>query len=434
MAARTIFDGGGGAYFPRMRLASTPFSRSMAPRRFRPVQVQAVAKPKPRPERAILLGDLLHPTTGENIGAGYLPLPNVKGANEAINVFGSSGSGKSVAIRTLIEYYSIIEGRCVIIFDPTKNQYWTLKYPQDRADMLGRLRTSGIRPMGIPDVQVFVPIYDVPVLGDKSMERDFKSCKENYLSIRTADLTSEGMFELGDIDPSGKMYQLYLENMLNVAKSRRTVKYIEDGLDELMADPNKKRSIASLKNIFKPLAAMGIIRDDGTDVKRRMMHSPRKGRPGQVSIISLGTSSASDRRKNALVASICNQIFDVIRDDIDMRPVIVLDEAKEFISAKKGESSDATITGFSRLHLQGRAWGRTMIYGFQNLQDVQGWVAGANTPVQIAMSKSLLLDDGVTKVNGTGLAHVWINGSGDVKVPDMDFITRFYPCRTKHKD
>jgi len=434
MTAHTILDGRFSNYAPRMRVATTPFSRNLSPRRNIPSRIMTTQKPLTRPERAILLGDLLHPETGESVGPSYLPLPSVRGANEAINVFGPSGSGKSIVIRSLIEYFSIVEGRCVIIIDPTKNQYWSLKYPQTRADMVSKLRAAGLEPVSIPEVEVFVPVYDVPVLGVRSMERDFHSRKENFISIRTSDLTSQGFFDLGDIDAGGKMYQLYLENALNVEKSKRTIDYIRYVLSSLMDDPNKKRSIASLKNMFDPLAEQGIISDNGTDVKKRMMHAPRRDRPGRISVINLGTSSANDRRKNALVASICNQIFDVIRDDLEMSPVIVLDEAKEFIAARKGESSEATITGFSRLHLQGRAWNRTVVYGFQNIQDVQGWATGANTPITIAMTKSLVLKDGVTRLNGTGLGHIWINGSGDPKIPDMDFLTRFYPCRTKHID
>ena len=94
-----------------------------------------------RPERAIRIGDHINPYTGEIIpGQAYLPLSTNRGVRIAFGIFGESGSGKSITIRDLIEYFAYEEGRSVIVFDDTKNQYWSFKYKQDRLKMLDKLK------------------------------------------------------------------------------------------------------------------------------------------------------------------------------------------------------------------------------------------------------------------------------------------------------
>ncbi|MFA4870933.1 MAG: DUF87 domain-containing protein [Pedobacter sp.] len=421
MSAITFLD----RRMPQTGVAHTPF------RRIHPGRTHPITQRKdeiPRQERAIRIGDHINPYTGEIFpGQSYLPFSKIVGTNWAIGVFGSSGSGKSVAMRNLIEYFSIVEGRCVIIFDDTKNQYWSFKHKQDREPMIAKLRSLDIEPVAIPEVIVYSPSYDEPVLGLDTMRRDFHVDK--LLSIKTSAITAEAFFELGNVDATGRMYHNQLKRILNIPNHEKTIDYIKTQLSTGMEDPTLKRSISSLINIFDPLCLMGIIRDDGTDVKE-MLHPPRANRPGRISVINLGTSKANDCRKNAIVSTICQQIFDAMRADRTLQPVIVLDEAKSYIGKK---ASDATSDGFSLIHLQARAWGATRIWGYQNQDDIQEWVFNGNTPYFIQMSKSLTLKNGTT-LSGSGFAHIFINGSGDPSIPDLDMYAKILPCKTKHVD
>jgi len=427
MAAQTLFDGNVGA---RFGVAYTPFSRSLVPRKRRQIEQGNRERPIQLPQRSIYLGDMLSPDTGEIIGDARLPLSSKTGINEAINVYGASGSGKSVLMRLLIEHFAIDEHRSVIILDMTKNQYWAFGLPNRREEMVAALRKHGIKPTTIPDVDVYVPIYDEPVLGFDVMRRDWHATK--LLSIKTAGLTSQGFFELGDIDASGKMYQNYLETIMNVPKNQKTIEYIRSELEEQARDKTKSRSIQSLLNLFNPLTQQGIIRDNGTDI-REMLHTPRNGRPGKISVISLGTSAPNDRRKKALISSLLQQLFDAVKDDLSLKPVLVTDETKE-IAPKKSTDSPATYGMMGRIHLQCRAWNVTRICGFQEQDHVADFLLGTNTPINISLSKSLTLADGYTKINDTGLGHVFIEGTGDRSIPDMDFLAKFVPCRTHHID
>ncbi len=430
MPAHTLFDHSFVSR-PSTRVAWSPFLRNLGTRTNTGIQQQ---RSTPRAERAILVGQQLSPDTGDVIGMGYIPLPNIQGTNESISVYGESGAGKSLLMRTLIEHYSINEHRCVIIFDPTKNQYWSFNHPQNRQSMVNTLKRNGLEPASIKDIEVYCPIYDQNVVGLKSIERDYHSDKDHLISIRMSGLTAKGFFELGNINPEGRMYQGFLEAALNIPKAEKTVAYLTDYLNMLMSDNTKTRSVASLRNIFEPLTQQGIISDNGTDV-RKMLHHPRTdGSPGKISVISMGTSEPNDRRRNALVSSICQQIYDYVKDDINIKPVIVLDEAKELIGNDR-DVSPATFASFGRLHLQGRAWGRVMIYGYQDPLDVSKFFGGRKgSPINISMTKSLILSDGKSKLMGTGYGHVYIQGTGDVKVPDMDFLIKTFPCRTRHID
>jgi hypothetical protein len=413
--------------------ARSPFSGRLVPSRRK--NVQAVREsPLIIPSRAVHLGEQLSPDTGEVIGDAYLPLPSIPGMNEAINVYGASGCGKSVLIRLLVEYFSIEEHRCVIIIDPTKNQYWSFNQPLDvesekRKDMLESLRRHGKRPISIPEVEVYVPIYDEPRLTWAILQRDWHATK--MLSLRTSAMTPASFFELGDKEPAGRDFQRYLELILTKPKAERTVEYIRQELDILQAQKSTSRSADSLKNVFDPLCEMGIIRDDGTDVGE-MLHSPRTSRPGKISIINLGTSP-TDRRRDALLATILQQLFEYVRDDNTLKPVFVIDETKQFAPAEKSDHK-TTREQLVDFNLQTRAWGVTRIHGFQKQKHIAEGLLGDNVPINIAMTKALTLADGITKVNGTGLGQVFVNGVGDPSCPDCTFYTRFMSCRTRHVD
>lgn len=430
MAAYTIFERGFPSR-PAMRVASSPFLRNLAPRNSGTGNVQLQRQPSF--DRYITVGNQLSPDTGVVIGRGVIPLPNILGTNESISVYGESGSGKSLLMRTLVEYYSIVEHRCVIIFDPTKSQYWSFTQPQNRPEMVRTLRENGIEPTRISDVEVYVPIYDLNTVGIKSIERDYHSDTDHLISIKMSALTSKGFFELGDINPEGRVYQGFMDAIMNVPRSEKTVAYLTNQLNILVADRSKSRSVASLKNIFEPLVQQNIVSDNGTDVKRMLHHPRTDGKPGKISVISMATSEPNDRRRNALVSSICSQIYEYIKNDINIKPVILVDESKEFIG-NGNDVSPATFGMFGRLHLQGRAWGRVMIYGYQDPEDVKKFFGGRKqSPVNISMAKSLTLNEKI-KLMGTGYGHVYINGTGDPKVPDMDFLIKTFPCRTRHID
>lgn len=431
MGARTIFEMRGNKL--RMGNARSPFSKRLVP----PVRKSTPAareKPLTFPSRSIHLGEQLSPETGEVVADAYLPLPSVPGMNEAINVFGASGCGKSVLIRLLVEYFSLEEHRAVIIIDPTKNQYWSFNQPLDverekRRDMLLSLRRFGEEPTAVPEVEVYVPIYDEQKLTWAVMQRDWHATK--LLSIRTSGMTSASFFELGDKEPAGRDFQRYLELILTRPKAERTVQYISDQLDILQNQRSMSRSADSLKNIFNPLCEMGIIRDDGTDVGE-MLHSPRTSHPGKISVISLGTNP-TDRRRDALLSTILQQLFEYVRDDNTLKPVFVIDETKQFAPREKAEHK-TTRDALVDFNIMTRAWGVTRVHGFQYQKQVAEGLLGDNVPINIAMTKALTLSDGVTKLNGTGLGQVFINGVGDPSCPDCTFYARFKSCRTRHVD
>jgi len=432
MVARTIFD-----RRPKIKSGRTctPFSRPLVPpRRNQIISSLPDVKPFIVPERSILLGEMLNPDTGRRISNAYLPLPSVPGMNEAINVYGSSGCGKSVLVRRLVEYFSIEEGRCVIIIDPTKNQYWSFGQrldaePEKRKEMLKALRKYNLAPTSIPNVEVYVPIYDEPKLTYPIMQRDFHATK--LLSIKTSGMTSAAFFELADKEPAGRDFQRYLELILTRPKAERTVEYINRELTELGNQKSTARSADSLKNIFKPLCDMGIIRDDGTDVGE-MLHPPNKKRAGKISVISLGTTP-TDRRRDALLSTIMQQLFEYVRDDNTLQPVFVIDETKQFAPASKSEHK-ATTDALVNFNVLTRAWGVTRIHAFQYPEQIADGLKGENVPINIAMTKSLPLSDGVSTINGTGLGRVHVAGMGDPSIPDHSFYARFMPCRTRHVD
>lgn len=432
MTARTIFD-----RRPRFKLgqAYTPFARPLVlPRRKPETKTVPADKPFNIPHRSILIGEQLHPETGQVISDAYVPLPSISGMNEAINVFGASGCGKSVLIRRLIEYFSIEEHRCVIVIDPTKNQYWSFNQRLDveaekRKEMLSSLRRFNMEPTAIDDLDVYVPIYDEPKLTYPILQRDFHATK--MLSIRTSGMTPASFFELGDKEPAGRDFQRYLELILTRPKSEKTIEYIKNRLDELGNQKSTARSADSLKNIFEPLCDMGIIRDDGTDVGE-MLHPPRKNHAGKISVISLGTTP-TDRRRDALLSTVMQQLFEYVRDDNTLRPVFVIDETKQFAPAEKSEHK-ATRDALVNFNVLTRAWGVTRIHGFQYPNQIAEGLLGENVPINIAMTKSLPLSDGVTKINGFGLGVVHVNGMGDPSIPDCKFYARFMSCRTRHVD
>lgn len=434
MAARTIFDRGGGRRI-RFGKAWTPFSGRLVPPKRKPISSLAPTdKPYIVPHRSILIGEQLHPDTGEVMSDAYIPLPTVPGMNEAINVYGSSGCGKSVLVRRIVEYFSIEEHRCVIIIDPTKNQYWSFNQRLDveaekRKDMLASLRRFGQKPTAINDVEVYVPIYDEPKLTYPIMRRDFHATQ--LLSIRTSGMTPASFFELGDKEPAGRDFQRYLELILTRPKSEKTVEYIKERLKELGNQKSTSRSADSLKNIFEPLCEMGIIRDDGTDVAE-MLHPPRTSKPGKISVISLGTTP-TDRRRDALLSTVLQQLFEYVRDDNKIRPVFVIDETKQFAPSDKSEHK-TTRDALVNFNVLTRAWGVTRVHAFQYPDQIADGLLGENVPINIAMTKSLPLSDGVTKINGTGLGRVHINGMGDPSIPDCSYYARFMSCRTRHVD
>jgi len=433
MGARTIFDGRPKI---RSRQTYTPFARHLVPPRRNHVASLQKAKEKPFmiPERSILVGDQLHPDTGEIISDAYIPLPSMPGMNEAINIFGTSGCGKSVLIRQLVEYFSLKEHRSVIIIDPTKNQYWSFNQRLDveaekRKEMIKSLRRFNLEPTYIPEVEVYVPIYDEPKLTYPIMQRDFHATK--LLSIRTSGMTPSSFFELGDKEPAGRDFQRYLELILSRPKSERTVEYIKQELEVLGLQKSTARSADSLKNIFEPLCEMGIIRDDGTDVGE-MLHAPRKNQPGKVSVISLGTTP-TDRRRDALLSTIIQQLFEYVRDDNSLRPVFVIDETKQFAPSDRSVHK-TTRDALENFNVLTRAWGVTRIHGFQYPKQIADGLKGENVPINIAMTKSLPLSDGVTSINGTGLGVIHIKGMGDPSIPDCSYYARFMSCRTRHVD
>lgn len=389
---------------------------------------------KQLPERSIRLGEHLHSETGEVIGEAWLPLPTrLYKTKEAICVEGKTGAGKTVFMRLLAEYFAKEEGRCVIIFDITKNQYNRNSFsnPQNDPEMLEKLEEVGIAPTTLTDVEVYSPIYDIPRVGEETMRRDFNMTKP--LSIRTEGLTPAGFFELGDIDPSGRVYKLYLDAILNVPTGQKTANYIETELERRMSDPTLKRSIISLINLFRPLREQGIIRDDGTDV-REMLHAPRgNGRAGKISVINLITTEANDNRKNALVAAVINQIFNIIKNDRAIRPVIMSDEVK-FIAPRNASDSPATYGIMSSMFNLSRAWGATEIYGFQDREDVAEYILQA--PYFIQLKPTMTFGNG-TKVTGKGYGLLHISNTGDKELQEWEGHPQWmhtYPCRTRHID
>ncbi|MDD5454190.1 MAG: ATP-binding protein [Candidatus Ratteibacteria bacterium] len=434
MGARTIFDRIGNRR-SGLGHAYTPFARRLVPPKIRRISSSVTTdKPYLVPHRSILIGEQLHPDTGEAMSNAYIPLPSTPGMNEAINVYGSSGCGKSVLIRKIVEYFSIEEHRAVIIIDPTKNQYWSFNQRLDveaekRKDMLASLRRFGQEPTAIPDVEVYVPIYDEAKLTWPIMQRDFHATK--LLSIRTSGMTPSSFFELGDKEPAGRDFQRYLELILTRPKSEKTISYIREQLSDLGNQKSTSKSADSLKNLFNPLCDMGIIRDDGTDVAE-MLHPPRTNKPGKISVISLGTTP-TDRRRDALLSTILQQLFECVRDDNKLRPVFVIDETKQFAPADKSEHK-STRDALVNFNVLTRAWGVTRVHAFQYPNQIAEGLLGENVPINIAMTKSLPLSDGVTKINGTGLGRVHINGMGDPSIPDCSYYARFMSCRTRHVD
>lgn len=414
----------------RLGVAHTPFGR-FRPTYHNPEPQLQEQYPTQVPARSILLGEHLNSYTGEVIGEAYLPLPtHLYKTKEAICVEGETGSGKTVLMRLLAEYFAKEEGRCVIIFDITKDQYWAFNQPQNDATMLDKLQEAGIATTTIPEVEVYAPIYDVPRVGEETMMRDFHATK--FLSIRTEGLTPAGFFELGDIDPSGRVYKLYLDAILNVPSGQKTANYIMSELQSRMSDKTLARSITSLVNLFRPLMEQGIIRDDGTDV-REMLHPPRKGRTGKISVISLITTESNDNRKNALVAAVINQIFNIIKNDRTIRPVIMSDEIK-FIAPHDPSDSPATYGIMSNMFNLSRAWGATEIYGFQNRRDVAEYILRA--PYFIQLKQSLTFGYGNT-VSGKGYGQLFISNTGDKELQSFEkqpIWMQAYPCRTRHID
>ena len=410
--------------------ARTPWSGRTRRQSVREEANYAQPEPTVNLQRAINIGQHLNTFTGEVIGDAYIPLPTKRGTNESITVEGPSGTGKSIVIRRLIEYYSLEEHRCVIVVDPTKNQYRSLKRPQNRSDMLQELRKVGLNPVSIPDVEVYVPIYDIPVLTWQVLQRDWEATKA--FSIRTSGLTASGFFELGDKEPAGRDFQRYLEKIMNVPRAQKTIRYIMSELYALHAQRSTGRSADSLINIFEPLCDMGIIRDDGTDVME-MLHPPRKNQPGKVSVISLGTVP-KDRRRDALLSNLIQQLFEAVRDDKTIRPVFVIDETKQFAPREKGEHK-TTRDALANFNVLVRAWDCTRIWGFQYPDQVEDSLIGDNSTINIKMSNELPIappEGGVRYIHDVGLSHVFVQGVGGEQ--SMDFYAKWLPCGTEHVD
>lgn len=390
--------------------------------------------------RTLLLGRRLDKETGEDMGPFYLPIDDLW-HEPSLVLEGGSGSGKSVALARIVSEL-ILEGRSIILCD-YKGQYSTMVNPNTNPDHLAILEEYGEEPIGMGNIDVWLPNHIVNRLGP-----DYCSLKYNYnktYTIRTEDVDAGGLLLLGGKELQGKDYILLFDTLLATLKRdarNGSVKYdIATILDELAEIrehvDGTKRSVNVIEIMLHNLVKVGVIADDGNNIFEMLEKPKMDGKPGKLSIFNTGAAGPSDIQSNGIMANLINGMMLSLMTEWERmdgkevnawRPGFFVDEASTYFDRN---SSSNIMSAFNNLqYVNGRTLGIFRGYVYQTKAQQPKDLTDSDTlPIYIKLQQSLPLYDSmgmqVDELNDKGLAIVSIKNVGFMK--NQSFYVRILP-------
>lgn len=390
--------------------------------------------------RTLLLGRRLDKETGEDLGPFYLPIDDLW-HEPSLVLEGGSGSGKSVALARIVSEL-ILEGRSIILCD-YKGQYSTMVNPNTNPDHLAILEEYGEEPVGMGNIDVWLPNHIVNRLGP-----DYCSLKYNYnktYTIRTEDVDAGGLLLLGGKELQGKDYILLFDTLLATLKRdarNGSVKYdIATILDELAEIrehvDGTKRSVNVIEIMLHNLVKVGVIADDGNNIFEMLEKPKMDGKPGKLSIFNTGAAGPSDIQSNGIMANLINGMMLSLMTEWERmdgkevnawRPGFFVDEASTYFDRN---SSSNIMSAFNNLqYVNGRTLGIFRGYVYQTKAQQPKDLTDSDTlPIYIKLQQSLPLYDSmgmqVDELNDKGLAIVSIKNVGFMK--NQSFYVRILP-------
>ncbi len=435
------YNVGGGVQSPfHERIIRRPHFSAYQPPPPEPMEMPKKEEMKIYAPRTLLIGRRLDKETGEDLGPFNLPIDDLW-HEPSIVLEGGSGAGKSVALARIVSEL-ILEGRSIILCD-YKGQYSTMANPNTNPDHLAILKEYGEEPIGMGNIDVWLPNHIVNRLGP-----DYCSLKYKYnktYTIRTEDMDAGGLLLLGGKATEGKDYVILLDTLLATLKKNARegiLKYNISTILDLLAKTREevdgtKRSVNVIEIMLHNLISAGVLADDGNSIFE-MLEKPRTdGKPGKLSIFNTGAAGPSDIQSNGIIANLMNGMMLSLMTEWDRvdgkeinawRPGFFVDEASTYFSKS---SSDNVMSAFNNLqYVNGRTLGIFRGYVYQTKAQQPKDLTDSDTlPIYIKLQQSLPLYDSngmqVDELNDKGLAIVSIKNVSFMK--NQSFYVRILP-------
>lgn len=390
--------------------------------------------------RTLLLGRRLNKETGEDMGPFYLPIDDLWHEPSMV-IEGGPGTGKSVSFARIVSEL-IIEGRSVILCD-FKGQYSVMSKPNTNPDHIKILKEFGEEPMGMGNIDVWLPNHIVNRLGP-----DYCKLKYNYdktYTIRTEDMDAGGLLLLGNKATEGKDYVLLFDTLLATLKKdarNGELTYNIETIIELLTElkesiPGTKRSVNVLEIMLHNLVSAGVIADNGNKIFEMIERPKTDGTPGKLSIFNSGAAGPSDIQSKGIMANLINGLMTSLmtewervdgKDVNSFRPGFFVDEASTYFSKA---SSQMVMSAFNNLqYVNGRTLGILRAYVYQTKAQQPKDLTDSDTlPIYIKLQQSLPLYDSdgmqVDELNGKGLAIISIKNVSFMK--NQTFYAKILP-------
>lgn len=293
-----------------------------------------------------------------------------------LGVFGTVGSGKTNTSQVLIEE-AVAAGYAVIVLD-VEGEYISMDRENQEAKKNRRLqdamRSFGVKPQGIPDLQVF------RCPGTESRRKDAKE-----FCLRFGNLSPYALSEIMGLNEAQEMrfLELYEESVRDLegrgtkrAKRGRTSRPSkwdrlkgepivgEDAIPELSLEMLKNKAKEKLDNaagsgdraswnkvrqLLAKLQRYGIFRTEGyfLDVSDLLV-------PGKVAVFDL-SDSTNVRINNIVIAEILRTIFAEKVSNPDAPPALIaIEEAHTFVSRENASKMESTLDMLREISRRGR--------------------------------------------------------------------------------
>lgn len=390
--------------------------------------------------RTLLLGRRLNKETGEDMGPFFLPIDDLW-HEPSLVLEGGSGSGKSVAFARIVSEL-ILEGRSVIICD-YKGQYSVMGEPNSNPDHVAILEEFGEEPMGMGNIDVWLPNHIVNRLGP-----DYCRLKYRYdkpYTIRTEDMDAGGLLLLGNKAVEGKDYVLLFDTLLATLKKdarNGSMKYNIETIIDLLNQTKEsiegtKRSVNVIEIMLHNLVTAGVIADNGNSIFEFLEKPKKNGKPGKLSIFNTGAAGPSDVQSKGIMANFINGMMLSLMTEWEKidgkevnawRPGFFVDEASTYFSK---DSPSMVMSAFNNLqYVNGRTLGIFRGYVYQTKAQQPKDLTDSDTlPIYIKLQQSLPLYDSegiqVDELNDKGLAIVSIKNVSFMK--NQSFYIRVLP-------
>ncbi|MCE7739785.1 MAG: DUF87 domain-containing protein [Candidatus Heimdallarchaeota archaeon] len=390
--------------------------------------------------RTLLIGRRLNKETGEDMGPFYLPIDDLW-HEPSLVLEGGSGSGKSVAFARIVSEL-ILEGRSVIICD-YKGQYSLMGEPNSNPDHVAILEEYDEEPMGMGNIDVWLPNHIVNRLG-----HDYCRLKYRYdkpYTIRTEDMDAGGLLLLGNKATEGKDYVLLFDTLLATLKKdarNGVMKYDIETIIDLLnqtkeAIEGTKRSVNVIEIMLHNLVTAGVIADNGNNIFEFIEKPKKNGKPGKLSIFNTGAAGPSDVQSKGIMANLINGMMLSLMTEWERidgkevnawRPGFFVDEASTYFSK---DSSSMVMSAFNSLqYVNGRTLGIFRGYVYQTKAQQPKDLTDSDTlPIYIKLQQSLPLYNSegvqVDELNDKGLAIVSIKNVGFMN--NQSFYVRILP-------